>query len=218
MGIPDPWPLRHLVLRTPRLELRPDDDAGLLELAELARHGVHPPEEMPFTVPWTDAPPDQLGTGVLQHFWGQRARSAPASWWVNFLVRQAGRVVGVQELTAADFAAKREVSTGSWLGLRHQGQGIGAEMRAAVLLFAFDVLGARTARSAAAQGNHRSLGVSRKLGYREDGTTLHAPRGERVVHVRLLLDAESFVRPDWQLAVTGAEACLPVLAGPVSPG
>lgn len=25
----DPWPLRHLVLHTPRLELRPDDDAGL---------------------------------------------------------------------------------------------------------------------------------------------------------------------------------------------
>ena len=27
-AVTDPWPLRHLVLRTPRLELRPDDDAG----------------------------------------------------------------------------------------------------------------------------------------------------------------------------------------------
>ena len=48
VGHDDPWPLRHLVLRTPRLELRPDDDAGLLELAEEARLGVHPPELMPF--------------------------------------------------------------------------------------------------------------------------------------------------------------------------
>ena len=38
----------HLVLRTPRLELRPDDDAGLHELVDVAYRGVHPPEEMPF--------------------------------------------------------------------------------------------------------------------------------------------------------------------------
>jgi RimJ/RimL family protein N-acetyltransferase len=211
MGHPDPWPLRHLVLRTPRLELRPDDDAGLLELAEEAWLGVHPPEDMPFNVAWTDAPRDQLGTRVLQHFWERRAKFAAASWEVNFLVRVAGRVVGTQQLKAVRFAANREVTTGSWVGLRHQGRGIGAEMRAAVLLFAFDVLGARTARSAATLDNRRSLGVSRKLGYREDGTELHAPRGVRQEHVRLLLDAESFARPDWQLAVTGAEACLPVL-------
>ena len=36
---PDPWPLRHLVLRTPRLELRPEDDAGLLELVDLPTAG-----------------------------------------------------------------------------------------------------------------------------------------------------------------------------------
>ncbi len=40
---PDPWPLRHLLLRTPRLELRPDDDAGLLELVDLAHGGCLPP-------------------------------------------------------------------------------------------------------------------------------------------------------------------------------
>lgn len=27
---PDAWPLRHLVLHTPRLELHPHDDAGSL--------------------------------------------------------------------------------------------------------------------------------------------------------------------------------------------
>jgi hypothetical protein len=29
----DPWPLRHLIMRTRRLTLRPDDDEGLYELA-----------------------------------------------------------------------------------------------------------------------------------------------------------------------------------------
>ena len=43
---PDPddalrhWPLAGLVLRTPRLELRPDDDAGLAALADRALDGV----------------------------------------------------------------------------------------------------------------------------------------------------------------------------------
>ena len=38
------WPLRHLVLRTPRLGLRPDDDDGLQGLVAVAHACVHPPE------------------------------------------------------------------------------------------------------------------------------------------------------------------------------
>ena len=40
-------------------------------------------------------------------------------------------MIGTQKLGARDFAITREVDTGSWIGLRHQGQGIGTEMRAA---------------------------------------------------------------------------------------
>ena len=65
----DPWPLRHLVLRTPRLVLRPDDDAGLLELAEEAWLGVHPPELMPFVTPWSDASPEERALSTLQWHW-----------------------------------------------------------------------------------------------------------------------------------------------------
>ncbi|MCA1682238.1 MAG: hypothetical protein LC700_03790, partial [Actinobacteria bacterium] len=57
---PEPWPLRRLELRTPRLSLRPDDDDGLRELAALAASGIHPPEQMPFLHPWTDQPVDEL--------------------------------------------------------------------------------------------------------------------------------------------------------------
>ena len=211
MEPPEPWPLRHLVLRTPRLELRPDDDAGLLELAEEARLGVHPPDRMPFLHPWTDADPRYLGRGVLQYHWQRRSALSPENWSVHFLVRHEGRVVGTQELAAESFAVTREVVSGSWLGMRHQGRGFGTEMRAAVLLFAFDVLGARAARSSAFADNAVSLRVSAKLGYRPDGTQLRSRRGEPVVDTRLVLEPGDFVRPPWKPATEGAEACLDLL-------
>jgi RimJ/RimL family protein N-acetyltransferase len=213
MSHPEPWPLRHLVLRTPRLELRPDDDDGLTELVAVAYRGVHPPDRMPFLVPWTDAEPAYLGRGMLQYFWSQRAALAPEQWAINFLVRVDGRVVGTQGLEATDFGITREVATGSWLGLRHQGRGIGTEMRAAVLMFAFDHLGAGRARSGAFADNIASHRVSAKLGYRRDGTSTFARRGERVEEVRLVLDAADLVRPGWTLQVEGVDACLGLLGG-----
>jgi RimJ/RimL family protein N-acetyltransferase len=207
----NPWPLRHLVLRTPRLALRPDDDAGLLELAEEAALGIHPPEQMPFLVPWSDAEPEQRARATVQWHWEKRAALTPGQWAVNFLVRLDGRVVGTQEVAATDFAVTREVATGSWLGRRHQGRGIGTEMRAAVLVFAFDHLGATQARSYAFADNTASLRVSEKIGYRRDGTALRARRGEAAQDVRLLLDPAAFRRPTWALEVEGVEPCLPLL-------
>jgi RimJ/RimL family protein N-acetyltransferase len=209
----DPWPLRHLVLRTPRLELRPDDDAGLLELAEEARLGVHDPSTMPFVTAWTDAAPDDRGRSTLQWHWEKRASLRPESWTVHFLVRCDGRVVGSQGLGADAFAVTREVQSGSWIGLRHQGRGIGTEMRAAVLAFAFDHLGAVRARSAAFVDNPASLRVSEKLGYRPDGTATIARRGRATTDVRLLLEPAAFRRPAWALEVEGVDACLPMLGG-----
>ena len=204
----DAWPLRHLVLHTPRLELRPDDDAGLFELVEVAKEGVHDPAEMPFYVPWTDSLGDDHGFGMLQFYWGQRSRFAVKDWSIPFLVRYEGKVIGVQELGARDFAVLREVNTGSWLGRKFHGNGFGTEMRIAVLQFAFDHLHARIARSAAWVGNHASNRVSAKLGYVHDGTSAGAPRGERLEHVRLRLDAPDFVRPEWDVRVEGLAECV----------
>ena len=120
----------------------------------------------------------------------------------------------MQGLGAEQFAVTREVRTGSWLGLRHQGRGVGTEMRAAVLLFAFDHLGAVSARSAAFTDNPASLGVSAKLGYRSDGTEVVARRGEPAVDVRLLVDPATFRRPGWELRVTGLDACRAALGLP----
>ncbi len=211
--MPDPWPLWRLVLRTPRLELRPDDDAGLVELLAEACRGVHPPAEMPFGVPWTDAPPEQLVRDGVRFHWQQRANCTPDDWHVNFLIRLDGEVIGSQGMYAKNFATIREVSSGSWIGLRHQGKGIGTEMRAAMLMLAFDHLGARAARSSAFTDNAKSHGVSRRLGYEPDGTCTDVRRGRPATQTRLRLTADRFerYRPDWKLEVTGLAEVKPFL-------
>lgn len=201
----DPWPLRHLVLRTPRLELRPDDDEGLLELVEATYAGIHDPGWMPFGVPWTEAPRKELGRNSMQFYWSQRASLTASQWVVNFLVRLDGKVIGNQGISARDFAIKREVQTGSWIGKAFQGQGIGTEMRVAVLQFAFDHIEALTARSDAWSDNAASLGVSQRLGYEPDGMEFQVRGGARDTMQRLVLTAERFAqyRPKWTVAVEG---------------
>lgn len=215
VGEVDPWPLRRLVLRTPRLELRPDDDEGLSELVEATYAGIHDPDWMPFGVPWTRAPREVLGQNTLQFYWGQRASLRAGSWVVNFLVRLDGKVIGNQGISGDEFAIVREVRTGSWIGQAFQGKGIGTEMRAAVLQFAFDQLKASTARSDAWLDNAASLGVSRKLGYEPDGVDLLV-RGEnaRDRMQRLVVTAERFAqhRPKWTVEVDGLTSrCLELL-------
>jgi hypothetical protein len=91
-------------------------------------------------------------------------------------------------------------------------------MRAAVVLFAFDHLGATAARSGAFPDNPSSYGVSRRLGYRRDGTETLARRGLRVEEIRLLVTPPTLVRPEWTLAVEGfGEECRALLGG-ISPG
>jgi RimJ/RimL family protein N-acetyltransferase len=148
---------------------------------------------------------------VLQHYWSVRARLAEGDWAINFLIRHEGRVIGMQQLSGADFPILREVETGSWLGMRHQGRGFGTEMRAAVLAFAFDHLGAVRARSSAFVDNVASHRVSARLGYRRDGSTWVIRRGQAIEDVRLVLAAEDFVRPEWKPEVEGVDACLPLL-------
>lgn len=120
-------------------------------------------------------------------------------------------MVGVQGLGGTDFAVTREVSTGSWIGMRYQRRGIGTEMRAAVLAFAFDHLGATRARTGAFADNTASLRVSERLGYRRDGTATMPRRGERADEVRLLLSPGELRRPPWTLQVAGLEGCAVLL-------
>jgi RimJ/RimL family protein N-acetyltransferase len=155
--------LRAIRVRTPRLELRLPVHAELLELAETARAGIHPPERTPFYVPWTDRAhePGFVDEFVAHHV-DALERWTAGRWTLNLAAFLAGRPVGVQALRRADDA----VDTGSWLGAAWQNQGLGVEMRAGILELAFRGLGYATATSGAFDDNPQSQRVSAKLGYR----------------------------------------------------
>ena len=187
-----PWPLFGLRLRSARLELRPPTDDDLLALAKVARAGIHPPEEMPFGIPWTDAPSPRFEREFVQFHWRLRAEWRPDNWRLELGVWLGGHPVGIQGLGAERLFVLRTVGTGSWLGREFQGGGIGKEMRAAVLAFAFDDLAAEWATSTAFEDNLASAGVSRALGYVEDGRFREAPRGVAREMIRYRLTVEQW--------------------------
>lgn len=215
----DHYPLLGIRLRTPRLELRLPSSEHLAELAELAVEGIHDPTVMPFAVPWTDQSPTEQARSVIRYNWLRRGNSTPQDWALLFTVFRSGTVVGQQDLCARDFAVTREVSTGSWLGRRYQGQGLGTEMRAGVLHLAFVGLNADEAISGASAHNAASLAVSAKLGYVPDGVERHVVRGATALHRRLRL-----TRDRWDqhrtvpVTIEGLAPCLPELGLATTPG
>ncbi len=211
MNLERDWPLFGLWVQTPRLTLSYPTDADLGTLNALANQGIHDPSVMPFDTPWTDEPPEIRPQNSLQFYWGARANWKPANWHLTMMVKEGDVVVGVQGMLATDFAVKRQVGTGSWLGQGYQGRGIGKEMRAAILQLAFAGLGAKRATSGAFEDNAASLAVSRGLGYVDNGDDIGAPRGTPVRQIRLLLTREAWEkkrRDDIQ--IHGLETCLPM--------
>jgi RimJ/RimL family protein N-acetyltransferase len=189
--------------------LRYPDDNDVIATAELAARGIHPPETMPFSIPWTDIEPPRQQRQSLQHLWGTRARWTREDWSLPMVVVVDDEIVGVQDLLAKDFAVLRIARTGSWLGRSHQGKGIGKEMRSAILHLAFAGLGATAAHSAAFEDNAASRGVSRRLGYEENGRELVVRRGVPASMIGLRLSRERWEatrRRD--IAITGLDACL----------
>lgn len=202
------WPLFGLRLRSERLELGLPTDDELLDLLDVARAGIHPPDDMPFAVPWSVQPSPAFEQGFLQHHWEGRAAWSPARWQLNLVVRHDGRPIGSQSIHAEDFAVHRLVDTGSWLGRAWQGRGFGREMRGAVLAFAFDGLRADRAETAAFLDNGASNAVSRSLGYAEDGYGTLAPRGIDLPTQRWVMTAHAWrARSRPAVAIEGLEAC-----------
>ncbi|TYK53376.1 GNAT family N-acetyltransferase [Actinomadura decatromicini] len=205
----DHFPLVGLRLRTPRLELRLPSPEELAALADVAAEGVHDPGTMPFLVPWTDRPADEVARGVIQRHWAKLGEWTPRNWCLDLAVFHEGAVVGLQDVRARDLAVTRRVGTGSWLGRRHQGRGIGTEMRAAVLELAFAGLGADEAESSAFAHNEASHGVSRKLGYELNGVDRHAVRGALTVDHRMLLTRAAWERHRTvPVTIEGLDPCL----------
>ena len=207
------WPFFELRVTTPRIELRYPDDDDLTALAALGAKGVHPPEMMPFTIPWTDVPSPERERNTLKHFWGERAALSPEGWSLPMVTVRDGEVVGMQALSSqGDYRVTKAVGTGSWLGMAHQGQGIGKETRAAILHLAFDGLSADVALSGAYTDNPASIAVSRALGYEDNGIYFGSRRGKPARQHMFRL-----MREDWEqrrrddIVIEGLAPCLPLL-------
>ncbi len=200
------YPPLGLRIRCADLELRLPTDADLPALIEEALAGVHAPDAMPFSIPWTLQSADELPSRYVEFEATTRRANPTGDFKLEFLVLHRGQPVGRQAIIGHDFNRLRSVGSGSWIGLRHQGQGIGTLMRQLVLCLAFDQLGAEIATTEAYIDNGPSNGVSRKLGYRENGRQRVA-RGEGWQwQQNYLMEAADLVRPSAPISYDGVDA------------
>jgi RimJ/RimL family protein N-acetyltransferase len=204
----DPWPMSGLSIRSPRLTLRFASERDMSALAA----------DLPADVETDPSLPQHTGLAAvqarsvqeLQQYWRNLGNWTAQAWKAPFAVVRAGRLVGVQTLEGVDFARRRVVETASWLLVSERGQGVGREMRAAVLHLAFEGLGARAATSTAWHDNAASIAVSRSLGYVDNGYDLHVRNNRSDRMMRMILTAAAWqqrVRPAFE--VSGLNSCLP---------
>jgi RimJ/RimL family protein N-acetyltransferase len=220
-ALADLWPIAGLVVRTSRLEVRWPSDDDLVAVADVAADGVHGHDEMPFWLPWTRGSASEIRERVLQWHWLQRGKWAPSSWNWNPVVVVDGQVVGTQGMFAESYPTRRVVETGSWLGRRFQGRGIGVEMRRAVLHLAFAGLGASRAETGAFEDNGASLAVTRRLGYQANGDRIVAVEDRRRRMLAFRLDRSDWVSSGSSAAgdveIEGLPPCLELFGAAAAP-
>ena len=148
-----------------------------------------PPTRCRSPCPWTRGTPIEVARSVLAYQWGARASASPEKWNLELAVVRDGEVLGTQSLTAHDFPVTRTAETGSWLGLRHHGQGDrhpdAPDDPAPASSRGSTACGRRPARSTTAPA---SLGVTRRIGYAENGVDVLAREGRPAASHRFVLD------------------------------
>jgi RimJ/RimL family protein N-acetyltransferase len=201
------WPLFDLSLVTPDLTLRPMREADLAGLSDLLPDDLElDPDATRYQV--SD---ERLGRGIVTHqgYWKAYGNWRPSAWRLGFVVSAAGEMIGFQELEGNEFQLLRTVDTSSFLIQSARGRGYGKQMRRAVLALAFGPLHAQAAITSAWHDNHASLGVSRALGYRPNGESLHA-RGDTadvMLHMRLPRENWLATRLGDNITISGFDAC-----------
>lgn len=205
------WPVFDLQIRSANLLLRTPTDEDIPAIIEVAKRGIHDPSIMPFQVSWTDVPSPQFERNTYQWAWRARGGWSAEEWMLNLAVFLGDQLIGVQSVGAKDFARLKTVTSGSWLGQPFQGKGYGKEMRAAMLHFVFEGLGAEVAESEAWEENAASIGVSTSVGYEQNGVRRRPhPRGEGyVVGIQFRITREMWSKTDRpEVTIEGLETCL----------
>jgi RimJ/RimL family protein N-acetyltransferase len=202
-------PLRVLV-RTPRLELRALTDERMEALAPLvaAGHATADPPPWDDPSPFYEPDPDTRVDLWMQAVWRARGTVRSDAWRLNFAAFVDDEPVGQQDLTGHDFNDFGTVESTSWVSSDRRGEGIGSEMRAAILHLAFEGLGAREALSEGAIDNPGSNTVSERLRYSRNGVAWATHQGRPVLGQRWRL-----TRDDWSagrrddIELIGVVAC-----------
>jgi RimJ/RimL family protein N-acetyltransferase len=212
MSLEEFWPLFGLRVTTPRLVLRPPTDEDFPALIAAVHSGIHDPATQPFEVPWTDVASPQLEQNSVQHWWGSRAAWRPDDWTLQFGVFVDGEAIGYQSLHTKEYPKLRTAETGSWLAQPWQSQGLGTEMRRAVVRFAFEYLGALRITSGAFADNLASQRVSLAVGYEPNGFGFAERRGVVAQQQKFLLTRERWekTRTDLPIEVSGFDPCRPM--------
>lgn len=195
-------PLLALRITAGPVELRGITDDLLGPIADLALD-IHDADFMPFFAPWSLSAPEEMPRVVAQYYWGLRASFSPAQWSADFAVFYDGGLVGVQGFGTSDYLILRTGETGSWLGRRFQGKGIGTAMRQVICAFLIDHLNARRITSGAFADNLASLAVSRKTGYTDNGAEPFNRMGKPATLRRIALEPANLVRYAHELTVEG---------------
>lgn len=214
------WPLYDLRVTTTdpaigAVVMRVPEESELPPFVELASRGIHPPGEMPFSIPWTDLPSPERERSSYQFWMSTRAGWTVDEWVLTCGVWVNGEPAGFQDLRAHQFRTFRTVLTGSWLGLSFQGRGLGKLMRQVILGFAFDHLGAEVAETEAFVTNPSSSGVSRSVGYEPNGIGRLLQRGVARDTQRFRMTLEGWrARPRPSVVVEGLEGCRELFGAP----
>jgi RimJ/RimL family protein N-acetyltransferase len=164
---PDPggWPAAIPELTTPRLTLRglqADDAAALLEV--LGDRQVTRYHSMPTMASLAEA------EGALARLAARFEAGEAIRWAIqSHTERQLIGTIGLLHVVAEHYRGE----IGYELGSRWWGQGLIPEAAAAVIDYAFSVLGLHRIEAGVLVDNQASVRVLEKLGFREEGTLRH---------------------------------------------
>jgi RimJ/RimL family protein N-acetyltransferase len=201
------WPIFNLRLTTDDLTLRHLTEADLGTMAAILPDDL---EQDPAATRYPGLDED-TNRRVLVHqgYWRALGTWRPESWALSLGVFRDGELIGQQGLEGDDFVALRTVDSSSFLIPAMRGRGLGKQMRAAVLALAFGPLGARFAISSAWMDNSASLGVSRALGYADNGVTAHRRDDGAGEMAHMRLTRERWLASGWanSVDVAGVADC-----------
>jgi RimJ/RimL family protein N-acetyltransferase len=205
------WPLDDLMISGSELVLRPVHDDELAAFAAIF------PDDFdldPAYPPLDGVPaPTDRARRLVQSIWRHRGCWSIDDWALDFGVWRAGEPLGIQTLEGTRFTQQRTIDSASWIAKPFRGRGFGIQARELALAFAFEQLGADKAITSALVTNHASLGVSRHLGYRDNGTSPHDTGTETVQLQHLVLHRADWSAQPRKIAhINSFEPCRPFFA------